>query len=303
MQSSSTTLCAAIESAEPPHALTEQRSGDDRNGSRTTAQRRPPLLQFAYVPGFNDERLSELASLSEPEDWDGPPCPSRPTPSRTPELPAPYLRSGPGPGADRDQPGYGVRLLPHRPRDAAAGTDLHVVLAQRPHRSGRPAVALQGVPPGGRGRPHLLSDAARTCKLLRVLIGGGLRCGSRRPGQCRPHGARASRTAARVRTRHERLPSDGVSAGRCGTGPERVRQNHRTPAPQYFNGRLQFLLPLSFERPDLCDLVLAVEPYDEFYRATTCLTLAMAYSNARLLGRPDQAWLLGTTSAPVVRAA
>ena len=67
-----------------------------------------------------------------------------------------------------------------------------------------------------------------------------------------------------------------------------MSQNHRTPAPQYFNGRLQFLLPLSFERPDCADLVLAVEPYDEFYRATTCLTLAMAYSNARLLGRPDR---------------
>ena len=91
--------------------------------------------------------------------------------------------------------------------------------------------------------------------------------------------------------------------GVVGQARERVRQNHRTSVPQYFNGRLQFLLPLSFERPDRVDLVLAAEAHDDFYRATTCLTLAMAYSNARLLGRPDQAWLLGGASAPVARAA
>ena len=32
---------------------------------------RPPLYDFAYVPGF-DEKLTELASAGEPEDWSYP---------------------------------------------------------------------------------------------------------------------------------------------------------------------------------------------------------------------------------------
>ncbi|HII1671176.1 TPA: DUF3825 domain-containing protein [Salmonella enterica] len=31
---------------------------------------------------------------------------------------------------------------------------------------------------------------------------------------------------------------------------------------------------------------------NDFYRASTCLTLDMSYNNARLLARPDRDWLV-----------
>ena len=39
------------------------------------------------------------------------------------------------------------------------------------------------------------------------------------------------------------------------------------------------------------DLALVVEDHVGFYRASTCLTLDMAYNNARQLARPDRDWL------------
>jgi hypothetical protein len=38
-------------------------------------------------------------------------------------------------------------------------------------------------------------------------------------------------------------------------------------------------------------MALVVEDFDAFYRASTCLTLDMAYNNARQLARPDKDWL------------
>lgn len=72
---------------------------------------------------------------------------------------------------------------------------------------------------------------------------------------------------------------------------ERVRRNYKTAIPQYYNGSLQLLLPLCLTDPAKADLALVVERFHEFYRASTCLTLDMAYNNARQLTRPDRDWL------------
>jgi hypothetical protein len=72
---------------------------------------------------------------------------------------------------------------------------------------------------------------------------------------------------------------------------ERVRRNYKTAVPQYFKGKVQILLPLCLSRPAVADLALVVEDHGAFYRAATCLTLDMAYSNARQLARPDRDWL------------
>ena len=63
------------------------------------------------------------------------------------------------------------------------------------------------------------------------------------------------------------------------------------PGPQYYKGQVQLLLPLCFDNPQRADLALVVERHQTFYRATTCLTLDMAYNNARQLARPDRDWL------------
>lgn len=48
---------------------------------------------------------------------------------------------------------------------------------------------------------------------------------------------------------------------------------------------------LCFSDPKRADLALAVERHSTFYRATICLTLDMAYTDACLLAKPDRDWL------------
>lgn len=73
---------------------------------------------------------------------------------------------------------------------------------------------------------------------------------------------------------------------------QRVRRNYKIAIPQYYQGQVQILLPLSLTDPTSADLALVVDRFPEFYRAATCLTLDMAYNNARQLARPDRDWLV-----------
>jgi hypothetical protein len=50
-------------------------------------------------------------------------------------------------------------------------------------------------------------------------------------------------------------------------------------------------LPLCLLKPSVADLALVVSTKEGQYRGDTILTLDMAYSNARLLCRPDSDWL------------
>lgn len=75
------------------------------------------------------------------------------------------------------------------------------------------------------------------------------------------------------------------------TAKERIRRSYKTAIPQYYKGQIQLLLPLCFTNPQRADLALVVERHSTFYRASTCLTLDMAYNNARQLARPDRDWL------------
>lgn len=74
---------------------------------------------------------------------------------------------------------------------------------------------------------------------------------------------------------------------------DRVYRNYKTAVPQYWRGRIQLLLPLCLQEDGKADLALVVEkdPGGLTYRGNTVLTLDMAYSNARLLARPDRDWL------------
>ncbi|TCO71111.1 DUF3825 domain-containing protein [Rhodovulum euryhalinum] len=71
----------------------------------------------------------------------------------------------------------------------------------------------------------------------------------------------------------------------------RVKRNYKTAIPQYYKGRIQLLLPICLSNPKVADLALTVELFGDHYRASTCLTLDMAYNNARQLARPDKDWL------------
>lgn len=72
---------------------------------------------------------------------------------------------------------------------------------------------------------------------------------------------------------------------------KRIKRNYKTAIPQYFNGKIQLLLPLCLTSKESADLALVVEKDNNIYRAATCLTLDMAINNARLLAKPDDEWL------------
>lgn len=62
--------------------------------------------------------------------------------------------------------------------------------------------------------------------------------------------------------------------------------------PQGYQGKVQFLLPLCLLDTEHIDLAMTLTPMDGYYLGHTCLTLEMAYLNARLIGRPVAPWLL-----------
>lgn len=74
---------------------------------------------------------------------------------------------------------------------------------------------------------------------------------------------------------------------------KRVRRNYKAAVPMWYpaEDKVQLLLPLSLTRPEAVDLALVVSRHGEHYRGSTVLTMGMAYSNARLLARPDGDWL------------
>ncbi len=70
---------------------------------------------------------------------------------------------------------------------------------------------------------------------------------------------------------------------------KKIKRNYRLVVPQYYGGTITYLLPLEL---DDFKCALAIELLDnKQYRANTILTLDMAYSNARLLMKPESDWL------------
>lgn len=59
---------------------------------------------------------------------------------------------------------------------------------------------------------------------------------------------------------------------------------------QFYGGRIQLLLPLCLTG-DKPELALTIQREDGFYAARTCLTLDMAYNNARLICRSETSWI------------
>jgi hypothetical protein len=71
----------------------------------------------------------------------------------------------------------------------------------------------------------------------------------------------------------------------------RARYTPSIAVPQWYSGHLQYLLPLFITDKHRADVALTLEAKDGFYLAYTALTLEMAYGNARLVARPEAAWL------------
>ena len=73
---------------------------------------------------------------------------------------------------------------------------------------------------------------------------------------------------------------------------KRLRANYKIAVPHCYDNKVQLLIPIyltgSFDTPDLA---LAIEKNRDRYYAITCLTMRMAYQNARLIVKPESSWL------------
>lgn len=72
---------------------------------------------------------------------------------------------------------------------------------------------------------------------------------------------------------------------------KRIKRNYKTAIPHFYDGKIQFLLPLCMITKKDADLALVVNKEEYVYKAHTVLTLDQAYNNARLLAKPDREWL------------
>jgi hypothetical protein len=74
---------------------------------------------------------------------------------------------------------------------------------------------------------------------------------------------------------------------------KKIKTNYTIAVPQYFGSKIQLLLPLCLTsgspNPDLA--LVAQKEDENTYSARTCLTLRMAYNNARLIVKPQSNWL------------
>ena len=96
-----------------------------------------------------------------------------------------------------------------------------------------------------------------------------------------------------------RLPKEFLSStnkvnvlnGAIDTMKKKVSANYKLAIPQYFDGKIQLLLPLCLMSDDRPDVAIAVTKKETCYQGHTCLTLDMAYNNARLIAQPESSWL------------
>ena len=71
----------------------------------------------------------------------------------------------------------------------------------------------------------------------------------------------------------------------------KARNDWSLAVPQIFQGKIQYLLPIYLSNSQKPDLAMALSIMDGYYIGHTCLTLEMAYQNARMLARPNASWL------------
>lgn len=96
--------------------------------------------------------------------------------------------------------------------------------------------------------------------------------------------------------RTQRVLAVGVSAKIIccvDTAISRVIANYKLAVPSYYNSKIQLMIPLCFTNNDIPDVALVLdEQEDHCYQAVTCLTMEMAYMDARLIARPESNWLM-----------
>ena len=76
------------------------------------------------------------------------------------------------------------------------------------------------------------------------------------------------------------------------TAIQKVIANYKLAVPHYYQNKIQLLVPLCFGKDDNPDVALVLDLMKNgYYQATTCLSMEMAYNNARLIAKPESNWL------------
>lgn len=76
------------------------------------------------------------------------------------------------------------------------------------------------------------------------------------------------------------------------TAVQRVIANYKLAIPHYYNNKIQLLIPLCFNNLNKPDVALVLDKMNSnYYQATTCLDMQMAYMDARLIAKPESNWL------------
>ena len=72
---------------------------------------------------------------------------------------------------------------------------------------------------------------------------------------------------------------------------KRLLANYKLAVPHCYENRVQLLIPIYLTGEGNPDIALAIEKNKDKYYAITCLTMRMAYQNARLIVKPESSWL------------
>lgn len=74
---------------------------------------------------------------------------------------------------------------------------------------------------------------------------------------------------------------------------EKIKANYKLAIPHYYKNKIQLLVPLCFGKDDTPDVALVLDQQKNGnYLATTCLSMEMAYIDARLIAKPESNWLM-----------
>lgn len=77
------------------------------------------------------------------------------------------------------------------------------------------------------------------------------------------------------------------------TAINKIIANYKLAVPSIYKDKIQLMIPLCFEESNKPDVALILDKKKgNYYQATTCLTMEMAYMDARLIAKPESNWLI-----------
>lgn len=87
------------------------------------------------------------------------------------------------------------------------------------------------------------------------------------------------------------IPLESLT-GVIDTAVKRVIANYKLAVPHYYCNKIQLMIPLYFGKSDTPDVALVLDRMKgNYYQATTCLSMEMAYMDARIIAKPESNWL------------